>query len=158
MSRRFVFSLEPVLEQRRRAEEARLRAVAAVERERVTLEDNLRALQGDLAAARSDLRDRLAAPGVAGGVGAVRMQANASLRITLDMQQCALTLAGVLRRLERARAELLAATTARKGVERLRERRYAAWRAEEGRREVRELDELTTMGAARAAAHRRAAV
>lgn len=158
MSRRFIFSLEPVLEQHRRVEEARLRALAAVERERVALEDRARALQGDLAAARADLRDRLASPGAAGGVGAVRMQANASLRITLELQQCALALAGVLRRLERARAELVAATTARKAVERLRERRLAAWRAEESRREVRELDELTTMGAASAVANRRAAV
>lgn len=155
MPRRFVFSLEPVLEQRRRAEEVRLREVAAVERERVELEDRLRALQRELGAARTDLRDRLAAPG--GGIGEVRLQANASLRLTLEMQRCALALSGVLRRLDRARADLLAATTARKGVERLRERRLAQWRAEESRREVRELDELTTMGAARDAAARRAA-
>lgn len=152
MPRRFVFSLEPVLEQRRRVEEEKLRAVAAVERERVGLEDRLRGLQRELSSARADLRDRLAGPiGAGGGIGAVRMQANASLRTTLEMQQCALSLAGVLRRLERARADLLAATTARKGVERLRERRHAAWRAEESRREVRELDELSTMHAARAA-------
>jgi flagellar export protein FliJ len=47
--------------------------------------------------------------------------------------------------LEAARRRLLEATTARKAVSLLRERRLAEWRLGERRREEREIDDLNTM-------------
>lgn len=158
MPRRFTFSLEPVLEHRRRIEEERLRIVASIEQERLRAEDRLRAINARLLQARADLRERFApasgqggASSVSGGIIAVRSDTSAALRLTVEAQQAAIELAGVLRRLDRARAALLEAATARKGVERLRERRFEEWKHEQARRENAELDEMATIGASRAA-------
>lgn len=158
MPRRFRFSLEPVLEHRRRIEEQRLREVAAIEQERLRTEERLRAINARLLQARADLRERFAPaaapagarPHITGGISAVRSDSSAALRLTVEAQQAAIELAGILRRLERARAALLEAATARKGVERLRERRLEEWKRELARRENAELDEMATIGAARA--------
>jgi hypothetical protein len=56
---------------------------------------------------------------------------------------------GLHRRIDAARLELLKATTDRKAVEVLRQRRYEAWRAEQARREAIALDEISTMRAGR---------
>lgn len=155
MARRFRFSLEPVLQHRRRIEEGCLRDVAVIEQERVRIEERLRGINARLVQSRADLRERFAPAGggsVRGGIGSVRMDSTAALRLTVDAQQAAIELAGVMRRLERARAVLLEATTARKGVERLRERRLEEWKYEQTRRENAELDEIATIGAARTAA------
>jgi flagellar export protein FliJ len=155
MARRFRFSLQPVLEHRRRLEEERLREVAIIEQERVRTEDKLRGINARLVQSRADLRERFSpAPGatVRGGIGAVRLDSSSALRLTVEAQQAAIELAGVMRRLERARAALLEAATARKGVERLRERRLEEWKHELSRRENAELDEMATIGASRAAA------
>ena len=156
MARRFKFTLEPVLQHRRRVEEERLREVAQIEQERVRVEEKLRGINARLVQTRADLRERFAPGGgggaVRGGIGSVRMDSTAALRLTVDAQQAAIELAGVLRRLERSRAALLEAMTARKGVERLRERRLEEWKYEQSRRENAELDEMATIGAAREAA------
>jgi flagellar export protein FliJ len=155
MSGPFRFTLEPVLAHRRRHEEERLREVASIEQERVRVEERLRGINAKLVQSRADLRERFVPGGgaaVRGGIGSVRMDSSAALRLTVEAQQAAIELAGVLRRLERARDVLLEATTARKGVERLRERRFEEWRSVRSRREIAELDELATIGAARNAA------
>jgi len=155
MSGPFRFTLEPVLAHRRRLEEERLREVAAIEQERVRVEERLRGINAKLVQSRADLRERFVSGGgaaVQGGIGSVRMDSSAALRLTVEAQQVAIELAGVLRRLERARDVLLEATTARKGVERLRERRFEEWKSVRSRREIAELDELATIGAARNAA------
>lgn len=154
MARPFKFSLEPVLEHRRRIEEERLREVALIEQERVRAEDKLRGINARLVQSRADLRERFAAGGgggaVRGGIGAVRSDTSASLHLTVEAQQTAIELAGIMRRVERARAVLLEAATARKGVERLRERRLEEWKLAGSRRENAELDEMATIGASRA--------
>lgn len=150
MARRFKFSLETVLEHRRRIEEGHLRIVAAIEQERVAIEERLRALNARLVQSRAELRERFAPGAVQGGIGSIRMDSSAALRLTVEAQQTAIGLAGVLRRLERAREGLLEAMTARKGVERLRERRLEEWNADQRRRENAELDEMATIGASRA--------
>jgi flagellar FliJ protein len=145
MARRFTFRLQPVLEQRRRLEQERQREVGALERERIELEERIRAWQGAIGAARSDLRARLGGGGRSISLQDVRMQANASLHLAARAQQAVLELAGVHARLEAARRRLLEATTARKAVSLLRERRLAEWRLGERRREEREIDDLNTM-------------
>lgn len=147
---RFRFELEPVLEQRLRDEHDRQRSVAELERERLALEDEIRACQRAIDQERDDLRSLLGA----GGGGAVdlraaRMQAGASLGHMARAQRAVLKLAGVHKRLERARAELLEATKRRKAVENLRQRRYEQWKREQDAAEARELDDLSVMRFAR---------
>ncbi len=140
---RFIFELEALLEQRRREERDRMRAVAEIERERVEIEEDAASLAGEIAEERRALRGELAR---AGGVDLrrVQLQASASLHGLRRTHELALRAAAVLTRMEAARAALLASTTRRRAVELLRERRYEAWLAAERSRESRELDELVT--------------
>jgi len=149
---RFVFELDAVLEQRLAAERSKQVAVAALERQRIDLEDRVREIQRDIVREKEDLRDHLTPAG--GGVGVVdvrtvRLQAGASLRMVGLAHHAALRLSGVLARLQGARRELLDATTRRKAVEVLRERRLAAWKRARSRREDAAIDELSVMSVPR---------
>lgn len=138
----FRFNLQPVLDQRERLEEQRMLEVANLERERLAIEARLRVLQAGIAGAKHDLRSRLAAPGSSVIITDIRLQANASLHMSAQAQRVALELAGAYQRVELARKRLLEATTARKAVEILRERRRAEWKHEQSRREHAQLDEI----------------
>lgn len=147
---RFRFSLQQVLDQRFREERRKQRAVAALERERLELEEEIRSRQRQIVACKSDLR------GMLGGAGpgridlrGVRHQMNASLGMATSTQPLAIRLAGVHQRLRSARQELMEAATARKAVEQLKNRRYEQWLAEERRREDTLLDEVSTARFAR---------
>lgn len=158
---RFIFQLESVLRQRQNEERAKQVAVAAIEVERTGLEDLIRSYQRDLTQEREELRDQLSSvPTTTGIVNApttrldlrgVRFQAGASLRLVTLAQRAVLQLAGVHQRLTAARAALLEATTRRKAVETLRERRHAEWLQEQERAEDAAADELTIMRAGRQA-------
>ena len=150
---RFRFQLEPVLEQRRRAEERCQLAVAALERQRLDIERALRGLEQGIRQERAELRRHLGAPGAAGD-GAValrdaRLQAAAAFHLDTRARQEVLRLAGLHKRLDASRAELLRAATARKAVELLRERRLEAWNREQSRLESARVDELAVMRSAR---------
>lgn len=149
---RFVFELEAVLKQRLVVERTRQRALAAIERERVVLEDSLRACQGQIRTEKDELRAALCASGEGQPVDlrGVRMQAGASLTLAARARQIVLKIAGTMRRVEAARALLLEATTRRKAVETLRERRLAAWNEVQRRREDAAIDEIAVMRGARA--------
>ena len=138
----FRFKLQPVLDQRERLEEQRTLEVANLERERLVIENRLRDLQSNIAGAKHDLRTRLAAPGSSVIITDIRLQANASLHMCAHAQRVALELASAYQRVELARKRLLEATTARKAVEILRERRRAEWKHEQTRREQAQLDEI----------------
>ncbi len=149
---KFRFRLEPVLEQRRREEERAQRVVAALERERMGVEAELRAAHAGLSACKQDLRDALTAPVDGSGAGVatidlrgVRMQSAASFRLFGDAQRLALRLAGASQRAEAARRELLRATTDRKAVELLREKRREEWKRAIEKREAEATDELAVM-------------
>lgn len=149
---RFRFDLQRLLDHRERVERDKQLAVAALERERIALEDRIRDHQRAITATKTDLRAALAGErlGDADGGGAsgrmdprsVRMQAGASLHLIVKTQQLALALAGLHKKINTARLELLEAATQRKAVELLRQRRYDRWRREEARRETAELDDL----------------
>lgn len=143
---RFVFELEPLLEMRRREERDRMKVVAEIERERVEIEDAAMRLARAQRDERDALRRELAGgSGVAGvDLGRVRLQSNASLHGLRKTHELALSGAAVVKRLEAARRDLLAATTRRRAVELLRERRYEAWLAGERAKEARAMDELVT--------------
>ncbi len=139
---RFVFKLDPVLRLRERAEVEAQRVLAALERDRATIEAGLRSRHTDAQSARADLGDRLSASGVVSVVG-VRRQATATLDLMAGAQREAVRLAALHRQIDTARAALAETTAARRAIERLRERRHQAWRAEQARADVAMADEQT---------------
>ncbi|MEM7623040.1 MAG: hypothetical protein AAF235_07525, partial [Planctomycetota bacterium] len=106
---KFRFDLEPVLMQRVRAEESQQRVVAELERERIAIENEIRACQGRIEGEKHDLTARLDGAGDGEGIdlSLVRVQANASLHAMAGAQQAVLRLSGVHKRLDRARLDLL---------------------------------------------------
>lgn len=151
---RFRFKLEAVLDQRRAVERSRQVVVADLERRRMDIEQSIRGYHDQIARERDDLRAHLVSERHgprAGGVDlrGVRLQAGASLHLVARAHQAVLQLAGVHGRLEAARLELIAATTRRRAVEVLRERRLHAWTLEQSRLENAAEDELATMHARR---------
>ncbi|MBN4052520.1 flagellar FliJ family protein [bacterium AH-315-K20] len=140
---RFVFELESLLEQRRREERDRMKRVAEVERDRVEIEQEAAALARAFHDEQDALRRELG-EGVGVDLGRVRLQSNASLHGLRKRHELALRGAAMLKRLDTARRSLLEATTRRRAVELLRERRYEAWVAAERTKEAREVDELVT--------------
>ncbi len=146
--RRFRFKLQPVLEQRERIEREKQLAVALVERERVVLEDRIRRCQMMMDDEKRTLRDALGGGGSV-DLQSVKMQAGATLGHHLDAHRAVLELAGVFKRLESAREELVQAAAARKAVELLKERAFEEYTQELNTREARELDELAVMRHAR---------
>jgi flagellar export protein FliJ len=160
VARKFVFKLQPVLDQRTRQEDARKRELGDLERQRLDVEARLRGLQSQIAQARADLRSRLNAgpdthdaetPGRrVVGVSDVRLQASASLHLSQSAQRTAIELAGCYQRSEAARTRLLAAMTGRKAVQILRERRLEEFKLEQTRREAAQLDDIVSVRSARA--------
>jgi flagellar FliJ protein len=146
--RRFKFELEPVLEARRQHEQTKQRLMAAIERDRLHLEDALRQHQANLAEGKQHLRNQLVGTVNA---AALRVQANASIQVGRKAQRTVLELAGVHRRLDAARAELIEAARRRRAIELLREKRLAQWKAEVNKAETAAIDELAGMAAARRA-------
>lgn len=148
---RFVFEFEAVLKQRLAEEREKQLAMAVVERERLAIEDQLRGTQGEIEAEKEGLRAALDGRTSGGVVDlcAVRQQVGAAMGRVKRAQGLAIKLAGVHKRLDAARMELLVATTRRKAMETLREKRLGAWNGEKKRREAAEMDEITIMRAAR---------
>ncbi|MCC6676959.1 MAG: flagellar FliJ family protein [Phycisphaerales bacterium] len=150
---KFIFELESVLEVRRGVERNQQLAVARLERQRIDIEDRIREYQRQLTLERRDMQAHLNAEAGSRGGGvdldAVRLQASASLHLVGKAHQEVIRLAGLHRKIDAARLELLKATTDRKAVEVLRQRRFEAWSAEQRRREAVALDEINTMRAGR---------
>ena len=142
---RFRFELQAVLTARTAAERRCQLAVAELEAERIGIEMEIQRLQRGMGLERDQMRTSLKGHGGAVDLPAARMQAAAAVRLTATAQQAVLRLAGVHRRLEGARAELIKAATARRAVELLRERRYEAWRRDLIDRENKAVDELAVM-------------
>lgn len=147
---KFRFELEAVIKQRLAIERQKQLVLADLERMRLVLEDKLRGFQASITAEKNDLRDSLGSANPSSGssvdLSRVRMQANMSLHLVAKAQQTVFQLAALHRRLEAARKDLLAATTRRKAVEKLKERRYEKWRAEQASLEARVLDEIAVTG------------
>jgi len=141
---RFVFKLQPVLDQRQREERGKQLAVAQLERERLALESRIRSCQSMM----SDERRQLSAALSSGGrvdLRSVRLQAGASLKHNFDAQRASLELAGVYRKLIGAREELARASSRRKAVELLRDQQRRAFEAQQDRMEALDLDEMSVM-------------
>lgn len=141
---KFKFQLEAVLRQRSAVERTKQLVVAGLEQERRAAEDEILECQRSIDREKGEMRDMLRVGGVVDLRG-VRMQAGSSLAMMGAASRAVFKLGGVRRKLEAARAELLRATTARKAVETLRERRYEAWLDEQKRREDAALDEMAVI-------------
>ncbi len=142
---RFVFRLQPLLRARRLAEQAQQRRVGEFEQQRIGLEDTLRRQQQVLVDGKVALRDRLTGTLQ---VHDLRVHANAALQVMHQAQRLVLQLAGVHKRLEEARADLLAATQRRRALQLLRDQRLEQWRADQNRAEAARLDDLVAAAAA----------
>lgn len=136
---RFRFQLEPVLKARRHAERARQRVVASLEGERLGLERRIRGHQDAIASSRRLLREQIVGRL---DVHMLRGESAVAVAAMRQAQQLVLELAGVHKRLEAARGELIEATRARRAIELLRERRFEAWRKAQEKAEQNLLDEL----------------
>jgi flagellar FliJ protein len=143
---KFVFTLQPLLDTRVREEQRRQREVAVVERERRAVEDRIRAQQSIIAQSRRDMADRLTG---SVDVTHVRSEGASTLRAIRAAQRLVLELAGVHKRLERARRELLEATKRRRAVELLRDNRFNEWKQRTDKAEANAMDELAVQRAGR---------
>jgi len=143
---RFIFTLQPLLDLRRRQEQLAQRALAQCNQLRVQFENRLRQQQQIIRSDKQLLRGRL--------VGALdtdelRLHAASTVQGMRSAQRLAVELAGVHKRLSVARDELVEATRARRAIELLRDRRYEQWKTQQARADVAATDELATMAAAR---------
>ncbi len=145
---KFVFKLQPVLDQRERDERDHQLVVAQLESERLALESRIRMCQQMMDDERSTLSQVLA-PGQQVDLKAVKMQAGASLTHNFEAQRTVLELAGVFRKLQSAREALVQAAAKRKAVELLRDQQKEAFKQEQDRRESQDLDEMSVMRAHR---------
>jgi flagellar biosynthesis chaperone FliJ len=148
---RFIFELQAVLKQRLAVERERQLRVALIERERLDQEWKIRSIHVRIENEKRELATYLHAEQSEGGVDirGVRLQASSSLSLVGRAQREVLVLAGIHKRLDEARLHLLEATTARKAVEKLKERRWEAWREVQRGVEARALDEIAVMRGAR---------
>lgn len=149
---RFVFEFEALLRKRRHDEREQMGRVAEIERERLAVEGEIRGYQSAIIEEKRDLAHRLDAERADDGartagvdLRAVRMQANASLRMIDKAQRAVIRLKGIHDRLDRARLELIELTTKRRAIELLREERFEQWKREASRREQAELDEIAVL-------------
>ncbi|MDI3316498.1 MAG: flagellar export protein FliJ [Bacillota bacterium] len=138
---RFRFRLERLLDlrrQERRAAEMALGLALAAERE---AEDRCRFLESARAAARRRwLRERGGAPS-----GLWRQRAAWLDELERLLAEAHIQQEQASARVEQARVQLASARTAERSLERLRRRRFLAWRIEADRQEQRELDELARL-------------
>ncbi|MEX0887707.1 MAG: flagellar export protein FliJ [Phycisphaeraceae bacterium] len=146
---RFRFKYTAVLAQRQRFEDERKRDLAAHLRRYNGLREQLEAMQTTIRESKRHLGDALVGRVDLDRVGEFARYSN---HTTIRAQQLVHQLAGVDREVHAARERLMQATRQRKAMELLRDRHEAAWRAEQQRREQRELDELAMQGHTRNAA------
>lgn len=142
----FKFALQPLLRVRKLQEQDLQLRLAVIERERLQIENALRRQQHQLAEGKQSMRGSLV-----GHINTnnLRLYAASGMAVMRTAQRMVLELAGVHRRLEGARAELIHATQNRRAVELLRDRRYREWKRKIDQTEVRLLDDLAVNAAAR---------
>jgi len=141
---RFRFKLQPVLDQREREERDKQLIVAQLERERLALESRIRMCHQMMKDERATLSQALAV-GQRVDLKAVKMQAGASLKHNFDAQRTVLELAGVFRKIQIAREELVRAAARRKAVELLRDQQRDEFKRALDRKESHEIDEISVM-------------
>lgn len=142
MARRFVFELQVVLEQRRRAERDAQGVLAMAQNERAAVEAEMAELRGVVEAERDVARELMV-----GRVSARSLREHVAGELGADRKARALAvrLAGVQKRIDRARELLREASVRREAIDKLRERRYRAWADGLEKAERLEVDDLFVM-------------
>lgn len=137
---RFVFRLESVLRQRKRAEQEAQRELAHRQATLVSLQNDLQALDDALRAASEDMRNNhLTGALDMNFLAAHRRFVNAMQRQGMNLVQ---KVAAAQRSVDDARALLAEAAKKRKVIEKLREKQLARWNEEQGRKETAAMDEI----------------
>jgi flagellar protein FliJ len=135
----FTFNLDGVLRHREFVEKERQRELATAQGELAELEAQLRALDQDAVAATNDLRDNR----LVGRIDLAFLAAHR--RFAIAMQRKALGIAQKIavaqQNVNQRRAALAEAAKERKAIEKLREKRFEQWRAEQSKKEADALDE-----------------
>lgn len=137
---RFLFKLEPVLDQRKRIEQDKQRLLAIRSARLLELENELKRMDEKLRHAAEELRrNHLTGPIDLSFLTAHR-------RFLGGMQREGLALAHQIAQqhqvVDEARRQLFEAAKRRKAIARLRERHFERWRQDLARREQAELDEI----------------
>jgi flagellar FliJ protein len=137
---RFVFRLESVLRQRKRAEQEAQRELAHRQATLVSFQNDLQALDEALRAASDDMRNNhLTGALDLNFLAAHRRFVNAMQRQGMNLVQ---KIAAAQRAVDEARALLAEAAKRRKVIEKLREKQLARWQQEQDRRETAAMDEI----------------
>jgi flagellar FliJ protein len=137
---KFVFHLEAVLTQREHVERQRQRELAIVQSQFAKLEGELRALNERVTTATEDLRQNH----LTGVIDLAFLAAHRRFIAATQRQAMAMVqrMAVVRRDVEAAQLALAEAAKQRKVIEKLKERQFERWRAEQSRKELAELDEV----------------
>jgi flagellar FliJ protein len=137
---RFVFKLEGVLRPRENVERQRMRDLALVQAKMTALEGQLRALDAEVKESNESMRRNYLVGRIdLDLLAAHRRYLGATQRRAMEIAQ---EMAGVQKSMDEARAVLAAAARERKVLEKVREKRQAAWQAEINHREAAALDEI----------------
>jgi len=142
----FKFKLQPELDQRARVVRDCQQRVSALQYQRIQLEERVRRFQCQIREERHILREQLT-----GGadIPKARLQAHATVFLTHKADDLVREIAGVYTQLESARRQLSAASSQKRALERLREKRQKEWVKEKQKREQNELEDITSMRTAR---------
>lgn len=137
---KFVFRLESVLRQRRWEQQQAQRALAERQAQLTALEQDLRAMNGQVQTANQDMRDnRLRGQLDLSFLTAHRRFLAAMQRGAVEVMQ---RMVLAQRQVADAQAVLAEASVRCKAIEKLRERQFERWRAEQDRLEMIRLDEI----------------
>jgi len=136
---RFKFRFSSLLKHRRRIEQDRRRQLAGHLRTQMILRNQLRTMQQSITASKQEAADLLVGKVDVDAIS--RMGAYAS-HTQLRGQRIVMKLASLERDIHQSRANLLDATRQRKALELLRQKHFEAWKTEQQRKEMRELDDL----------------
>lgn len=139
--KRFVFSLQSVLELREREEEDAKMELASKEGELKTCRDEMEVIRLDLQQFQSDQKN---ARSTGQGVAALRMSVSWRNKLKLDLLKKAQEMQEIEMDIDRSRAKLLEATKKKKGLELLRDKKLQEWQRLRNRKDQEFLDELAT--------------
>jgi flagellar FliJ protein len=139
---KFVFNLEGVLRQRKHVEQERQRELALRLKVLADAESELRRLRDSVQQSNDDLRQNH----LTGPLDMSFLAAHRRFLLATQRQAGAIgqRIATAQQQVDEARKRLAEAAMQRKVIERLREKHYERWRAEQGRKESAELDEIGT--------------
>ncbi len=141
MAKQYDFRFETLLKLRRQHEDERKRAVAARIREIHTLEERQRLLLQRIADQAADTRRALLSGTV--DVDDLRLGRHWTVRLRRGVLETEAAINGQKALLAQERQRLADAAKNRKVLEQLKERRLAEFRAEQERREQKDLDEIS---------------